>query len=206
MANRIKLDHTDLDHAAFVQRMRELSTALSGEGVFAPLAPKLTPFNALVDALVAKITAVGVAEQGLKQAMTELGTARVSVEEGARGLANASEAETTDAALLQSGGWHLRASTHGPVGPMTAPQNVSCSGGDQDGEVDASFDPVQGRQTYLGQHATSPTGPWTQFYVGKKSSCTASGLVAGQLYYFRFAAVGAAGQGPWSDPASKRAT
>jgi hypothetical protein len=40
------------------------------------------------------------------------------------------------------------------------------------------------------------TGPWTQGYVGKKSSCTDTGLASGTLNWFRMRAVGAAGPGP----------
>jgi hypothetical protein len=75
-----------------------------------------------------------------------------------------------------------------------------------EGQVDSSWDSINGSKSYFGEHAASPNGPWTQFYVGKKSSCTATGLTSGQLYYFRFRAVGTAGPGPWSDPSSKRAT
>jgi hypothetical protein len=42
--------------------------------------------------------------------------------------------------------------------------------------------------------------------VSSKSSCTITGLTSGQHYWFRVAAVGAAGQGPWSDNASQLAT
>ena len=36
-----------------------------------------------------------------------------------------------------------------------------------------------------------------------KSKCTLANLTAGTRYWFRVAAAGAAGQGPWSDPATK---
>jgi hypothetical protein len=202
---KIKLDHTGLDTAAFIVRMRAISAALAAAPAFAALAPKLPPFDALVDTLEEKNDGVATAKQALAQATTELDTARDAVESSARALAMSSEGETSDDASLQAGGWHLRGAA-APVGPMPAPQNVTCSGGDQDGEVDCTFDPVAGRNSYVGEHAVNPNGPWTQFYVGKKSSCTAKNLTSGTLYWFRFAAVGTAGQGPWSDPASKRAT
>ena len=47
-------------------------------------------------------------------------------------------------------------------------------------------------------------GPWTQFYVGKKSSTSRGTLDPGEMYYFRVRAVGPLGPGPWSDIAQKR--
>jgi hypothetical protein len=202
---KIKLDHTRLDTPAYIVRMREISTALAAAPTFAPLAAKLPPFNALVDTLETKSTEYEAAVQAAKTVLTERDTARVAVEDAARALASASEGETSDEAALQGGGWHLRGVAT-VVGPMPAPQNVTASGGDMDGEVDLSWEPVDGRDTYLGEHGTSATGPWTQFYVGKKSSATATGLTSGTAYWFRLRAVGAAGPGPWSDITQKRAT
>ena len=54
--------------------------------------------------------------------------------------------------------------------------------------------------------ATNPAGPWTQKYVGNKSSCTITEMDSGGMYYFRVRAVGPLGPGPWSDIAQKRAT
>ena len=63
-----------------------------------------------------------------------------------------------------------------------------------------------GCTNYIGEQATTITGPWIQFYVGKKSSATASGLASGSLNFFRVCAVGAGGPGPWSNIAQNRAT
>ena len=42
--------------------------------------------------------------------------------------------------------------------------------------------------------------------IGKAAKGTCTGLVSGVEYWFRVHAVGAAGPGPWSDLAAKRAT
>ena len=47
------------------------------------------------------------------------------------------------------------------------------------------------------------TGPWTHAKTVVKSSATVDNLTSGQRVWFRVAAVGAAGQGPWSDLATK---
>jgi hypothetical protein len=169
------------------------------------LAPKLAPFNTAIQALDDANNEYEATLTLAKQQLTVRDNARAVVEDLARALASASEGETSDAAALQSGGWQLRG-TAAPIGPLPAPANLSATGGDQEGEVDLGWQPVNGRDTYLAEHATSATGPWTQFYVGKKSSATATGLTSGTLYWFRVRAIGAAGPGPWSDPAQTRAT
>ena len=94
-----------------------------------------------------------------------------------------------------------------PVGQLPQPANLVATGGDLEGTVDLSWDALRrGVQTYIAQQATSPSGPWTQCYVGKASSCTVTGLTSGTQYWFQVRAIGAAGPSAWSDPATKRAT
>ena len=202
---KIKLDHTALGQPAFVVRMREIRTALTGNPAFAALAARLPPFDTVVDTLEARNTTYNATVQLCGQQLTELDTARATAEDAARTLASASEAETTDAAALLSGGWHLVEPPEPPA-PMPAPENLCATGGDLEGEVDMQWEPVSGREGYLAEWAADPNGPWTQFYVGTKSSCTATGLNPGQMYYFRVRAFGALGPGPWSDIAQKRAS
>jgi hypothetical protein len=202
---KIKFDHTSLDTPAFITRMREISTALTGNAVFAALAARLAPFNAVVDSLETRNTTYNATVQLASQQLTERDLERAAAEDAARALASASEAETVDEADLLSGGWHLT-SPPAPVGAMPAPQNLSATGGDLEGEVDLQWEPVTGRDAYITDWAANPAGPWTQFYVGNNSSCTASGLNPGQMFYFRVRAVGPLGPGPWSDIAQKRAS
>lgn len=202
---KIKFDFLDLDTPGVIARFRGISTSLTGNATFAALAPKLGPFDAAIDALEAANNTYEATLVTAQQQIIVRDDRRTAVENLARGLAAASEGETTDAALLQSGGWQLRG-TAAPVGPLPAPENLSATGGDMEGEVDLSWQPVNGRDTYLAEHATAATGPWTQFYVGKKSSCTAKSLASGTLCWFRVRAVGTAGPGPWSDPAQTRAS
>jgi len=51
----------------------------------------------------------------------------------------------------------------------------------------------------------SGTNAGKDFLVATRSAFTVARLTAGTKYWFRVAAVGAAGQGPWSDQAMKMA-
>ena len=203
---KIKLDLTNLSVNDLIQKLTDIAAAMTGNATFTSIAAKTT---ALVTAKTALKTANDdseAANQVAAQKITLRDTARVGAEDAARTLAAAAEGVTSDAAELQSGGWDLRG-VPTPVGPLPAPASLAATGGDQEGEVDLSWDAIpRGVQTFLAEQAPAPTGPWTQFYVGKVSKCTASGLTSGTQYWFRVRAVGAAGPGPWSDPATKRAT
>lgn len=110
-----------------------------------------------------------------------------------------------DAAKILSAGMDV-ANTPAPIGMLPAPGNLRSVAGALDGQVECDWDPVRGAASYVAQCSTASGGPWTQFYTGTNSTCIASALVSGGEYFFRVAAIGAAGQGPWSDIARKRAT
>jgi hypothetical protein len=169
--------------------------------------------NPLVTVLTSKRTAVIAKRADLAGARTlvlQLETDLANLETDLDGLL------TTEAATIESatGGDEAKILTTGapikgqrqPVGPMAAPQNLSATGGDMDGTIDAHWDPEKGARAYTGEYSLSPTGPFTQFYVGSASKATATGLVSGTIYYLRVNAVGASGPGPWSDIAQRRAT
>jgi len=205
MPNKIKLDYTRLDEDACIARLREIIAAMTGNAAFAALVAKIAALLAAVDEFETKNTTYNATAQLCAQQLTERDDSRAAAEDAARTLANASEGETEDEAQLLGGGWHLRDAPT-PIGELPAPQNLRATGGDLEGECDLQWDPVYGRDAYIAEWAESAGGPWTQFYVGKKSSTTCTGLTPGELYYFRVRAVGPLGPGPWSDIAQKRAS
>lgn len=94
-----------------------------------------------------------------------------------------------------------------PIGEMPAPLNLVATMGDHAGEVDLMCEPVRGAATMIWQYCADPMseGNWQNGGVTTKSSNTIGGLTSGTKYWFRCAAIGTAGQGPWSDPAQKMA-
>jgi Fibronectin type III domain len=65
-----------------------------------------------------------------------------------------------------------------------------------------SCDPVKGTQTYVVECREHVDGnAWQQAKLSTKSRNDIAGLVSGKTYAFRIAAIGAAGQSPWSDEA-----
>jgi hypothetical protein len=92
-----------------------------------------------------------------------------------------------------------------PVGPMPKVTGLSGTQGDEPGEVDLQWNPTKdGLKAYIGQTTTDPaaTTGWTYIPLAEpgKSKASITGLPSATKQWFRIAAQGAAGQGPWSDP------
>lgn len=110
-----------------------------------------------------------------------------------------------DPALLTAWGFTL-ASDPEPVGAMTMPLNLAATSSDMAGTLELTWKAVRGADSYVvecSQHVLPRA--WTQIKIASRPSLTATGLVSGQTYTFRVAAVGPAGQGPWSDEVIKMA-
>jgi len=93
-----------------------------------------------------------------------------------------------------------------PVGPMPQIEGLAATQGDSNGEVDLHWNPIKrGLKTYLIEKTSDPAGltGWTYAATATKSSAAVPGLTSGTRYWFRVAGVGTAGQGAWSDPATK---
>jgi hypothetical protein len=204
MTKLIKLGLSRFNIVGLIAYLQPIITKMTGNTTFTTLATKTTALGTAVTALETANTNYNAALSTANQLMIVRDNAVITVENAAQDLAAGAEGVTKDPALLKSGGWDLVSGTTTPVGPMSAPANFHVTAGDNPGEVDAMCDPQKGVQTHIGEWATTPDGPWTQFYVGKKSSCAATSLTSGALGWFRMAAVGAAGRGPWAGPISKR--
>ncbi len=108
-----------------------------------------------------------------------------------------------DPAVLASANIPL-AATPTPVGILPAPANVRARTL-QAQKSKISWSRPRGAASFIGECAQSADGPYTQIYVGTKASMVSEDETPGTLYWFRVAAVGAAGRSDWSDPISKRA-
>ena len=99
------------------------------------------------------------------------------------------------------------AGAHAPVGAMAQVLNLVATTGDFAGTVDLAWDKVAGSKSYEVQTTTTPDteASWHHALTAPRSSGTVLGLTSGTKYWFRVAAIGSAGQGAWSDPATKMA-
>ncbi len=108
-----------------------------------------------------------------------------------------------DPALIPISGFAVAASPSTPIGPLPRPENVKAKMSRFPGIIKVSCGAIKGTQTYIYEYRLhdTPNQPWIQIKLSTKSREEISGLLSGHNYGFRMAAIGAAGQSPWSDEA-----
>lgn len=109
--------------------------------------------------------------------------------------------------------------TPSPVGSMPHPSDFSANFGDEDGSILLKCKAIKGSRGYVWQQSgdplpaatmriaippdTNPVNQWIQAGISTKAKFKITGLESGKRYWFRAAAIGTDGQGPWCDPATK---
>ena len=100
--------------------------------------------------------------------------------------------------------------TPGASKAMPKIEHFTVSMGDDAGEFDLHWDSVEGAQSYALQQFVGETVPAaTQWQngppLGRRSAVELKGYSSGARVFFRVAAMGALGLGPWSEPVFKTA-
>jgi len=82
--------------------------------------------------------------------------------------------------------------------------SVNATSGDNAGEIDLSWDKSSNAKSYVVEIAVNGnTLEWKHALITTRSRAELSALITGTAYQIRIAAIGSAGQGPWSDPVLK---
>jgi hypothetical protein len=103
-----------------------------------------------------------------------------------------------------SAGLETRSAATTDSSAPAAPETLTATTGNHEGEIELSWDAVRGARSYVVERTTDPqAGPWTQAGVWPRSSLILEELDSGTRYYFRVAAVTLNGQSPWSNHAVK---
>lgn len=107
--------------------------------------------------------------------------------------------------LIKSAGLSVRAQAT-KTGIPAAPDNLAALAVNE-AEMTLAWTGVSGAKSYIVQITKDPSGAngWDFAGVSTKSKMVVPNLISGTKYWFRVAAVSPAGQGPWSDPATKYA-
>jgi hypothetical protein len=121
--------------------------------------------------------------------------------------ANAAYVETEsrgDEAKIKSAGLDIKANAT-PIGIPAMPAALKASEGAKTGTLNLKWKAVRGARSYIIRctDTIADNTSWKQAAVVTKAAAGIEGLVSGKQYWFQTSAVGAAGQGAWSDPAVK---
>jgi hypothetical protein len=105
-----------------------------------------------------------------------------------------------DGVIIERSGFSLRA-TPTPIGPLPAPTDLQAEPGEHTGHAALRWGSVYGAKSYLIERAEdAPEPKWSFIASSTKREAEVNSMVSGKRYWHRVAALGAAGQGPWSDP------
>jgi hypothetical protein len=108
-----------------------------------------------------------------------------------------------DMTNLLLSGFPIQKPTRTPIGILPAPQNLVVTHGALSGSLDAGVTPVFGASTYNWTCTANTPGAVPLTGQSTAASYTFSGLTPGVSYTIACNAVGAAGPGNWSNPASQ---
>ncbi|MBP7496869.1 MAG: fibronectin type III domain-containing protein [Bacteroidales bacterium] len=211
-----------------IETATELESKISGNLNFTTPNPSIAELNA---ARVAFAQAYLESRDGAKSKMLELKIKRKSLKEIlTKEVAYVNSIALGDEAIIISAGVKV-AKEKEPFGILPAPQDLKVLDGDNEGEVYAKFDKVNGAYSYFVQYyeegwerdanvnanvLNSVTQPvddpsgialaqkmWSGSDVSTKTKIKIAGLTSGKRIWVRVCAVGAEGKGTWSDPATK---
>jgi hypothetical protein len=196
---------TTLTDAELIQFAKNVHTALKGN-------PNVPAPNPTLPALQALITT---AQTGVHayEAEKEVLRARKKVrDEAIKALCDGLriEADTVQAITggqpdkIESAGFRIR-SRPTPVGTPAKVTNLMVAAGPADGTLKAAWKPVHGVRSYELEASPDPMTPTSWIYKGAvtKSKATVNSFTSGAKVWVHVRGIGAAGPGPWSDPAVK---
>ena len=208
MANKIKLDLQGISVPDKVQFIRQLIVKLTGNPNFPAPNPTLIALAALADTLEAAYNKQQTDQQTAKTSTTALGTAEDTADAGLNSLANhVEEVSHGSKEKIESAGLTVRAPKTNTTS-LDAPQNVSVTAGDNEGELDLVWEPNKkatgGFEIQISIDPFTSTS-WQHADNSTSSKTTLTGLPSGSKIWVRIRALGPKKiKSPWSDPAVKR--
>ena len=105
-----------------------------------------------------------------------------------------------DKAKIESAGFSVR-NPPAPIGTLPAPVDVQVAPSEHSGTADVAWKPVRGARAYtIERAADAPELDWGMIGTSTKKEASLNSMVSGRKYWFRVAAIGAAGQSAYSDP------
>jgi hypothetical protein len=196
---------TALEKIAFARR---IVAEMTNNPNFPAPSPDLAVMSAAASALESAYAAALSARQTAKALTSAQKTKEAALERAISQEANyVDSASGGDKEVIESSGFGVR-SDSAPVGLPDKPQDLGVRDAEMPGTVALRWKPVHGARSYVIEFAAATGSPtaWLQLAITSKAKLVSNGLISGTRYWFRVAAVGSAGHGPWSDPAQRIAS
>ena len=182
----------------------QIIKSLDGNQNFTNPSPSISALQAGIDTLKNATARAKAARQASESGTQLMYQAESALDDLLRKLANyVEDVSGGDAAKIESAGMEsFLPGKAPPVGELPRPQGLEAFTGDKQGEIDLNWNPVRQAKSYVIEFSSDPIVKWEHAGVATASKFAVKKLISGSRYWFRAAAVGAAGQGPWSDPAT----
>ncbi|HEX8191066.1 MAG TPA: fibronectin type III domain-containing protein [Pyrinomonadaceae bacterium] len=202
---KVKLNLRNLTIPEKIARARQIVAAMTGNSNF----PTPNPTLAAVTTAINELETADAAAQAARREARRLTGERDRKDDKLTQLitqlgAHVDSVAGNDEAKIMSAGLEVRSAATTDGTAPAAPETLTATTGNDEGEIELSWDTVRGARSYVVERTTDPeAGPWTQAGVSPRSSLVVEGLDSGKRYYFRVAAVTLNGQSPWSNHAVK---
>ena len=202
---QINLGLSRLSVADLLQAANNIKTAMTANANFTTPNPTLTAIGTLITALTTANNTYESGQLTQKTNLTNRDDAAAALIAGLNSLAGYVQSQSGgDAAKIQSAGMGVKGART-PTAIPSQVSNLSITAGDNAGELDLQWDPVSGARTYEIQTSHDPVTAtsWVTQPSVTKSKTAVTGLTSGARMWAQVRAVNAAGQGAWSDVATK---
>ena len=205
---KVRLNLKEKSDSDLLLYAQQHEAAVTGNASFTPLLPAAAAFTPVRAAFATALGDFNTKQSAAKQATQVKDTARLALEGmlTQRGSYVELTAAGMDdpAAAIESAGFEVKSSKTPPAAPAPV-QNLSITAGDNAGELDLQWDPVEGASTYEVQISPDPVTQtsWIPQKSVTKSKKVVLGLTSGAKMWARVCGVGPGGTGAWSDLASK---
>ncbi|MFC2092935.1 fibronectin type III domain-containing protein [Bacteroidota bacterium] len=188
-----------------IQYGEQLITSLTGNPNITIDPTKLTELSTNTGDLETKMNAADAIRVQSKTATQELNLSEDAFDKTVSDIAKIINGSLTDPDKLTSTGFPLVDEDTSSI-PLVQVMNLSLTQGDEDGEIDAQWDPVEGATGYKVEITTDindPTSWSVKESLGKVSKVSIKNLTSGTRYWVRVSAVRGDGNGAPSDPATR---
>ncbi len=200
-----KLNLSELGFPETLVLANGIKTAMTGNANFTTPVPTLAALGTLITTAQTALDTYTAALADTETKLSAREDAFLALRAGLTQLAGYVEAASGgDRTKFESAGMAVRADRT----PSQVPGqilNLVLTEGDFPGTLDAAWDPDRFARLYEAQISPDPMteSGWVNKATSTKSSKTLDGLTSGSKVWVRVRANGAAGVGPWSDPATK---
>jgi len=188
-----------------LQTARQIVAAMTNNPNFTSPHPPLPDIISSLSTLDEAYKAHQVAKTDARTKASAADDAEIQLDRLLRKLAAYVESiADTDETIIASAGMQTKSSRTTPS-IVVAPEALSASAGNREGEIDLSWRKVDNAKSYIIQSSADPPSAesWSHAETVTVANKTIQNLTSGKKYWFRVAAVGSLGQSGWSEPATR---